>query len=139
MSRADFWFVHRFRVRWAECDPQNIVFNAHYLTYFDVGMTEFFRAAGVPYPQALLALGCDTFLVKTTVDYKASARYDDELDLYVRVGRVGDSSIQVLFELYRGDDLLTTGENIYVNGDPDTHASKRVPDVLRNALLRTSA
>lgn len=135
--RSDFWFSHRFRVRWAECDPQNIVFNAHYLTYFDIGMTEYFRAAGVPYPQALLSLGCDTFLVKTSVEYKASAGYDDELDICVRVGRIGNSSIQLLFELYRGDELLTTGESIYVNGDPDTHEPKRVPDSLRAALLRT--
>ena len=43
MARADFRFSHSLRVRWAEVDKQDIVFNGHYLTYFDVGVTEYYR------------------------------------------------------------------------------------------------
>ena len=45
-SRDAFSFFHPLRVRWAEVDPQSIVFNGHYLTYADVAITEYFRALG---------------------------------------------------------------------------------------------
>ena len=70
------------------------------------------------------------------MEYKASAHYDEEIDIYCRVARIGRSSIQFLFEIHRGDDLLITGENIYVNADPKTRQSAPVPDVLRNAIKR---
>lgn len=136
MPKQDFTFSHRLRVRWAEVDRQDIVFNGHYLTYFDLGMTEYLRAMGFPYPAGLLEAGSDLFVVKATVEYKASARYDEEIDIHCRVARIGRSSIQFLFEIYRDDDLLVTGENIYVNADPKTKQSAPVPDILRNAIKR---
>src|SRR5215468_1790144 len=81
MARGDFVFCHALRVRWAEVDRQGIVFNGNYLTYFDVGITEYWRAIGYPYPDALLQNGCDTFAVKATIEYRAPARYDDLLDV----------------------------------------------------------
>ena len=136
MTRTDFRFAHRLRVRWAEVDRQDIVFNAHYLTYFDVGMTEYMRAIGFRYPDELLALDSDLFVVKATVEYHAPARYDDELDCMVRVGRVGNSSLQFLFGLFRGDEQLVTCENIYVNAHPLTRQSRTVPQPLRDAIAR---
>lgn len=136
MPKPDFAFFHRLRVRWAEVDRQNIVFNGHYLTYFDLSMTEYLRALGFPYPSGLLEAGSDLFVVKATVEYKASARYDDEIDIHCRVARIGRSSIQFLFEIYRDEELLVTGENIYVNADPHTKQSAPVPDVLRDAIRR---
>jgi acyl-CoA thioester hydrolase len=47
-SRDAFRFFHPLRVRWAEVDPQSIVFNGHYLTYADVAITEYFRARASP-------------------------------------------------------------------------------------------
>lgn len=134
MPKQDFTFSHRLRVRWAEVDRQDIVFNGHYLTYFDIAMTEYLRALGFPYPDGLLEAGSDLFVVKATVEYKASARYDDEIDIHCRVARIGRSSVQFLFELYRDDDLLVTGENIYVNADPKTKQSASVPEFLRIAI-----
>src|SRR3954468_23139389 len=80
MSSA-FRFSHGLRVRWAEVDRQGIVFNGHYFTYFDVAITEYWRAIGYPYPDALLAAGSDTFVVKTSIEYHAPAHYDDMLDV----------------------------------------------------------
>jgi acyl-CoA thioester hydrolase len=134
MAREDFVFSYRFRVRWAEVDRQDIVFNGHYLTYFDIAMTEYLRTIGYPYPAALLAAGSDLFVVKASVEYHGSAHYDEEIDCCVRVGRIGRSSIQFLFEIYRGDDYLVNGENIYVNADPNTKTPTPVPDVLRAAI-----
>jgi acyl-CoA thioester hydrolase len=136
MSKQDFTFSHRLRVRWAEVDRQNIVFNGHYLTYFDLGMTEYLRAMGFPYPAGLLDAGSDLFVVKATVEYKASARYDEEIDIHCRVARLGRSSIQFLFEIYRDETLLVIGENIYVNADPSTKQSAAVPEFLRTAITK---
>ena len=136
MTKQDFAFFHRLRVRWAEVDRQDIVFNGHYLTYFDLAMTEYLRAMGFPYPSGLLDVGSDLFVVKATVEYKASARYDEEIDIYCRVARIGRSSLKFVFEIYRGDDLLVTGENIYVNADPKTKQSAPVPAILHEAIRR---
>ena len=136
MGKDEFAFSHRLRVRWAEVDRQGIVFNGHYLTYFDVGMTEYLRAIGIPYPDGLLEYDGDLFLVKATVEYKSPALYDDELDCYVRVGRIGSSSVQFLFELYRGDELLVAGENIYVNAHPLTRVPSPVHQAVRDAVTR---
>ncbi len=136
MPKQDFAFFHRLRVRWSEVDRQAIVFNGHYLTYFDLAMTEYLRAMGFPYPAGLLEAGSDLFVVKATLEYKTSAHYDEEIDIFCRVARIGRSSIQFLFEIHRGDDLLVTGENIYVNADPKTKQSAPVPDLLREVIKR---
>ena len=141
MPREDFALSHRLRVRWAEVDRQGIVFNGHYLTYFDVGITEYWRAIGYPYPDALAAAGCDTFAVKSTVEYHAPARYDDVVDVLVRVGRIGRSSMQFLLEMRRveadaTETHLVSGEVIYVIADAQARRPKPVPAFLREAIAR---
>ena len=81
MARSEYRFSHPLRVRWAEVDRQGIVFNGHYLAYFDIGITEYWRAIGYPYPDGLAEHGTDLFVVKATVEYHASAAYDDMLDI----------------------------------------------------------
>jgi acyl-CoA thioester hydrolase len=136
VARSDFSFSHPLRVRWAEVDRQGIVFNGHYLTYFDVGITEYWRAIGYPYPDALAEQGSDTFAVKATIEYNAPARYDDLLDVLVRVGRIGRTSLQFLVEIHRGEAQLISGELIYVNADAGTRKPVPVPGFLREAIVR---
>ena len=141
MAVADFSMRHGLRVRWAEVDRQGIVFNANYLTYFDVGITEYWRALGYPYPDALLAHDCDTFAVKASVEYRAPARYDDVVDVLVRVARIGRTSMQFLLEMYRTEadanaTHLVSGEVIYVIADAQTRRPTPVPDFLRDAIVR---
>lgn len=124
------------RVRWAESDPQGIVFNGHYLTYFDVGITEYWRALGIPYPSTVERYGVDLFVVKATVEYHAPARYDDELDIGVRVGRIGNSSMQFVLGIFRGEARLISGEVIYVAADAQTRKPQTVPPALRELLGR---
>jgi acyl-CoA thioester hydrolase len=132
--RAQFRFVHRLRVRWAEVDRQGVVFNAHYLTYFDVATTEYWRAIGYPYPDALLQEGCDLFAKKATLDYRAAARYDNWLDIGARVARIGRSSLLFELEIHRGDEHLVSGELVYVNVDAVTRRAAPVPEFLRAAI-----
>jgi len=136
MQPSNFSFLHRLRVRWAESDPQGIVFNGHYLTYFDVGITEYWRALGVPYPSTIERFGVDLFVVKATVEYHVPARYDDELDIGVRVGRIGNSSMQFVLGIFRGKEHLTSGEVIYVAAHPETRKSQTVPQDLRRLVGR---
>ncbi|MGB8338080.1 MAG: thioesterase family protein [Burkholderiales bacterium] len=134
MPRADFHFTHPLRVRWAEVDRQGIVFNGHYLTYFDIGITEYWRALGFPYPEGLISQGSDLYVKKASVEYHASAEYDDMIDICVRVARIGNSSMQFLLEIYRGETLLVNGQVVYVNADPATRKAVSVPKTLRDAI-----
>src|SRR5438309_7369162 len=88
VTRDDFTFFHTLRVRWAEVDRQDVVFNAHYFLYFDVTTAEYWRAVGFDYPDGLVEkFGTDIFAVKATAEYHASATYDDVLEIGCRVAR----------------------------------------------------
>ncbi len=134
MAKSEFRFSHQMRVRWAEVDKQGIVFNGHYLTYFDVGVTEYYRAIGLPYPEGLAQHGTDLYAKKALIEYHRSAEYDDVIDVCMRVARLGRSSMQFLPEIYRADELLISGELVYVNADPATRKSAPLPVFLREAI-----
>ncbi|QEY65565.1 acyl-CoA thioesterase [Metapseudomonas lalkuanensis] len=134
LSRDDFRFFHPLRVRWAEVDPQGIVFNGNYLTYADVAITEYFRAMDVAYPADLLKDGGDFFAVKTLLEYLAPARFDDQLDIGVRVSRLGGASMAFELGIWRGEEQLTSGEVVYVHADADSRKSLRLPDWLRERV-----
>ena len=130
-KRSDFRFFHRLRVRWAEVDMQKIVFNAHYLMYFDTAIADYWRALALPYEEAMPMLGGDLYVRKATIEFAASARMDDVLDVAMKCARVGTSSIVFHGGLFRGDELLVTCELVYVFADPATQTSKPVPPLLR--------
>ena len=135
MAREQFTFCHSLRVRWAEVDRQSIVFNGNYFLYFDVAMTEYWRAIGINYPDGIVkAFGTDLYTVKATAEFHASAEYDDILNVHGRTARLGRSSMQFLLEIWRGDEHLISGELIYVNADPATKKSAPLPETLRQAI-----
>jgi len=133
-QRSNFRFFHRLRVRWAEVDMQKIVFNAHYLMYFDTAISDYWRALALPYEEAMHALGGDLYVRKATIDFRASARMDDMLDMGVRCARIGNSSMVFEGGLFRQDQFLVGCELVYVFADPATQTSKPVPAVLREVL-----
>ncbi|MGA0610996.1 YbgC/FadM family acyl-CoA thioesterase [Caldimonas sp. KR1-144] len=134
MPRSDFRFLHRLRVRWAEVDMQRIVFNGHYLMYFDTAVADYWRALALPYEASMHYFGGDLFVRKATLEYEASARYDDVLDVGVRCARIGTSSMLLSTAVFRGDQLLVSGELVYVFADPATQSSKPIPQELRSVL-----
>ena len=134
MKRNEFRFAERLRVRWAEVDMQKIVFNGHYLMYFDTAVGGYWRALAVPYNETMAYLGGDLFVRKATVEYEGSARYDELLDIGVRCGRIGNSSLIFHCAVFRHDRVLVSGELVYVFADPATHTSKPVPQELRDVL-----
>jgi YbgC/YbaW family acyl-CoA thioester hydrolase len=134
MNRQDFRFIHRLRVRWAEVDMQKIVFNAHYLMYFDTAVADYWRALALPYEEAMHLLGGDLYVKTATVEFNASARMDDRLDIALKCARIGNSSMAFTGAIFRGDELLVTCELVYVFADPATQTSKPVPLSLRSLM-----
>ena len=134
MQRQNFRCMHRLRVRWAEVDMQKIVFNAHYLMYIDTAMSEYWRALALPYEVSMHILGGEMYVKKATVEYHASAKLDDTLDVGMRCARIGNSSCVFEAAIFCGDRLLVTGELIYVFADPATQTSTPVPAALRAML-----
>lgn len=133
-TRADFRFFHPLRVRWAEVDMQKIVFNAHYLMYFDTAVGDYWRALALPYEAAMEHLGGDLYVKKASLEYHASARYDDQLAIGLKCERIGNSSIQFRGGVFRGDQLLVAQELVYVYANPATQTSQAVPQELRDTL-----
>ncbi len=137
MAREDFSFFHSLRVRWAEVDMQGVVFNGHYLTYFDVAFTEYWRATGLPTPMQQAKEGCELFARKASVDYQAPARFDEVLDIGVRCAALGRSSARFIVEIHRGDEHLITGEMVYVYADTTARKSVPIPGQWRETIVRT--
>ncbi len=134
MQPSEFRFFERLRVRWAEIDAQKIVFNGHYLMYFDTAIAGYWRALAIPYAETMASLGGDLFVRKATLEYHASARYDDVLDVGLRCARIGNSSIVFSAAVFRQQRLLVSGELVYVFADPEGERSKAVPAPLRELL-----
>jgi len=140
MQRQDFRFFHRLRVRWAEVDMQKIVFNAHYLMYFDTAISDYWRALGLPYVEAMQQLGGDLYVKKASLEYAGSAQFDDRLQLGLRCARIGNSSMTFEGGCFAdarsgaGDTPLVRCELIYVFADPLTQTSRPVPPLLRRLL-----
>jgi acyl-CoA thioester hydrolase len=136
VRKEDFTFVHSLRVRWAEVDRQDVVFNAHYFLYFDVAVAEYWRAIGFRYPEDIVEkFGSDIYAVKASAEYHGSATYDELVEIGCRVGRIGRSSMQLLFGIWRGASHITSGELVYVNADLKTKKSVPWPNSLKAAIL----
>ena len=139
MQRSDFRCFHRLRVRWAEVDMQKIVFNGHYLMYIDTAMSDYWRGLALPYEASMQTLGGEMYVKKATLEYHASARLDDTLDVGLRCARVGNSSSLFEAGIFSGDQLLVSGELVYVFADPATQTSRPVPPALRAIFERFEA
>jgi acyl-CoA thioester hydrolase len=101
-------FTHELRVRYGECDPQGIVFNANYLLYFDVAFTELWREAVEPW-QEMVQRGVDAVVAETNLRFHAPARFDDELSLQVRIASLGRTALKTEIDIRRGEELLLAG------------------------------
>jgi acyl-CoA thioester hydrolase len=128
-------FVHELRVRYGECDPQGIVFNANYLLYFDVAFTEMWRAAVGPW-QDMVQRGIDAVVAETNLRFHAPARFDDELQLHVRIARLGTTAVTTEIDVMRGAELLLAGWLRHVCVDTASWRKTTVPDWVRSGLER---
>jgi len=124
-------FRHTFRVRYAECDQQGVVFNSRYLEYADVMISEFWRELGVH------SIGEDSFEVhvaRATVDYRAPIRPDELIEGRAWTERFGNSSMVTHVELHGtgGEATLRSEiELVQVHVDLETGRPQRIPDDIR--------
>jgi acyl-CoA thioester hydrolase len=135
MTQSASAFSTRFRVRYSEIDGQKIVFNSRYLEYADVGIGEFWRWAD------LSDLGpewtdAEFNVVRATVQYKQPFRFDDMVEAFVRVERVGGSSMTLRVDLCHADTtaLHAEVEIVSVHVDPAARRSKPLSDAVRARL-----
>ena len=126
-------FSHPLRVRYAECDPQQIVFNANYFAYFDIAMTELWRAAAGSYG-AMLEQGIDMVVAEASARFLGAARFDDELALEVLITRLGTTACTTRHRVLRGEEGLVEGEMRHVFVDRESLQKTPIPDWLREAL-----
>ena len=126
-------FRHQLRVRYNECDPQGVVFNANYLTYFDLTMTELWRELGGY--QAMVDAGVDMVVAEARILYRSPLRFDDEFEGRVTVTRLGDTSMTTEIELARDGEVAADGELRYVFIETGSGAKRPIPDAIRDRLL----
>ena len=148
MPKVDFKFHTPLRVRWMECDAQGIVFFGAYMNYLEVAESEYFRNLGFSIYHLAEKGFFDTAVVQLNVEYKAPARVDNMLDLYMRVTRLGNTSIAFQSEIYLSSPtggqsgseqqsnapLLTTMETVHVGYDGDSGETRPVPDEIRRLV-----
>ena len=121
------------RVRYNEVDAQALVYFAQHLTYYDNAITEFFRSLPFDLFGYARVSGFDFNVVHAEVDFTRPVRLDDELDVAVRISRLGDTSVTFAPALHpaNGDDVLSRGSVVWVHADQGTMRSASIPDELR--------
>ncbi len=128
-------FVHELRVRYGECDPQGIVFNANYLLYIDTAFTELWREAIGPW-QEMAEHGVDCVVAEANQKFRAPARFDDEIRIRAQVTRLGTTSMTTEFAIERDGEVLVESWLRYVCVDRETWAKTELPDFIREGVRR---
>jgi acyl-CoA thioester hydrolase len=132
--RPPFYYSAYARVAFSDTDAQGVVYYGRYMPYFDLARTEFHRHLGGP------GLGDADFAMRaTTVEYHAPARFDDMLEIFVRVERIGRTSITYDHAAYRiGEDgadiLMATAKATLVCIDLAERTSTPIPEPFRERI-----
>jgi acyl-CoA thioester hydrolase len=129
-------FRHRLRVRYNECDPQGVVFNANYLTYFDITMGELWRELGGY--QEMVEAGVDMVVAEATIRYLGSLRFDDEFEAVARVVKLGDTSMITELVIESGGEPAAEGKLRHVFIEAGGGPTAPIPSAIRAGLARYS-
>lgn len=129
--------THTIRVRYVDCDPQNVVFHGNWLAYFDDACTRFFAALGYD-PKELFttADGFDFMVVGAELTWHGSAGFDDEVAIKVSCARIGTSSFALRYRSSVQGRPACDGLVTYVSVWPREHRSRPIPDAIRADLER---
>jgi acyl-CoA thioester hydrolase len=139
MSKTDFAFQYPFRVRWSEVDPQGVVFNARYLDYADVAITEYWRAVNFRAQTGDAPL--EFHVRKATVLFERPIKPDEMIEVMARTLAIGRTSMTQVVEIHGSsadcaDDLRASIEMVSVHVDLETHRPQPLPEFVRRLLLR---
>lgn len=126
------------RVRYAETDKMGVVYHAHYVVWFEVGRTEYCRAAGLPY-RAMEEAGLLILVTEAACRYRQPARYDDALTVRASMTELGSRGCAFAYEIVRGEDgVLCDGSTRHVFADL-SGKPRRAPQEVLDALERFRA
>jgi acyl-CoA thioester hydrolase len=129
--KPPFRFAVYTRVGFSDTDAQGVVYYGRYLPYFDLARTEYHRRLGQ------VRTGVQSAMRAVSVEYHAPARFDNLLEVFVRVARIGRTSMTYEFAAYKlepEESLMVTATQTNVFISPDERRPVPVPDGLRAAL-----
>ncbi|TGL44181.1 acyl-CoA thioesterase [Leptospira perdikensis] len=115
-------FQYKLRVRYSEVDSQGIVFNANYLNYLDVAITEYFRSKGISYSEFIDRYQLDFHVVQSLIDYRNGAKFDDELEISLDPS-YQSSKIFWSFQIHCNDKRICSGMLTYITV---SHVTKKI-------------
>ena len=123
--------VSRVRVRYAETDQMGVVYYANYLVWFEIGRTDLLRQNGWSYREMEVD-GYSLPVIDAQCAYKASAKYDDEIDVRTSGGMVSPVRVKFSYEVVRAADrtVLATGSTVHATLDRDGKPC-RLPERVR--------
>ena len=133
MRKPPFKFSARTRVGFSDTDAQGIVYYGRYNPYFDLARVEYLRSLEV-----LRYDGPGDFVMRANdVEYFAPAVFDDEIEIFVRVSRVGSTSVTFQFAAYRQRDdvAMVTAHQTLVYVDLAERTKREVPADYRQRVL----
>jgi len=124
--------------RYAEVDQQGVVFNGHYLTWFDEAFTGYLDHVGLAYPD-FIESGYDIQVVHSEIDYSAGVRWRDAVRVAVSCAKQGTTSFTMAFDVLRQtagqpEQLAVGGRNVYVVVSTSDWTKRPIPQSLRDAL-----
>jgi acyl-CoA thioester hydrolase len=139
--KTDFKFHHKFKVRFVEVDMHGHVFNGTYYTYFDTAVSEFLHHLNLDEIIKVDNTGCVFHVIKTSASYYAPVYFNDVIEVYVRISKIGITSLSFYLEIYRSaeDKLLTTGEVVWVNTNGKTRLKTPISPKIRATLTNTTS
>lgn len=137
MARSDFAFHHQMRVRWSETDAQGVVFNARYLDYADVAITEYWRAAR--FRDHANGEPLEFHVKKATVTWFAPIKPDELIEVMARTVATGRTSMNQLVEIHGvaadgADDLRATVDLVSVHVDLAEHRPIPLPHWVKDVF-----
>src|SRR5215475_11047997 len=134
-------FTIEERVRWGDVDAARIIFYGSYIRFFEIAETELFRAVGMPYGKVFDELDIWLPRVHLECDFHRAAQMDDLLQVSVFVGKIGNTSLRLNFEVRRKNEageieekLMATAHFVLVSTNRDNLQPIPVPEGLRQAL-----
>ncbi|OMP29800.1 thioesterase family protein [Mangrovimonas sp. DI 80] len=124
----------QFRIRYGETDQMGVVYHGNYAQYFEMGRTEWLRKFGVSYRQ-MEEEGIMLPVVSLSVNFKKSARYDDQVRVVTTLAKIPSASIEFDYEIFNAEnELLTTGKTVLAFIDMERNRPTRCPKYILDQL-----
>ena len=125
-------YISKLKVRYSEVDRQNIVYNSHYLTYYDISLSEMLDSL-FDQEEYIKKTNNEFHTVAAQLNFKNPARLNDEVNIFTAIKKIGNSSITFTQEIYRdgSDELINEAEIIWVNTNQDEMKPASIPEDLK--------